>query len=136
MASTLVGTPWIKKIKKKGNDMESRAVGLDQPIQPQYDSKKQNILEKACKEFESIFTYELLKSMRRTVEKCELFHGGLGEEVYESLLDMEISKYMAGLGKDSLTNLLYEQLKPLGSPASDDFSAQERMTIEGKEGEP
>jgi flagellar protein FlgJ len=68
-------------------------------------------LKRACKEFESIFTYELLKSMRRTVEKCDLFHGEKGEDVYESLFDMELSKSMAGMGRNSLSGLLYRQLK-------------------------
>jgi murein DD-endopeptidase MepM/ murein hydrolase activator NlpD len=71
-------------------------------------------LRKACKEFESVFTYELLKSMRRTVEKCDLFHGGQGEEMYESLLDQELSKTMAGVGARSLANILYLQLKKEG----------------------
>jgi murein DD-endopeptidase MepM/ murein hydrolase activator NlpD len=71
-------------------------------------------LRKACKEFESVFTYEILKSMRRTVEKCDLFHGGQGEEIYESLLDQELSKTMAGSGPRSLANILYLQLRKEG----------------------
>lgn len=73
-------------------------------------------LRKACKEFESVFTYELLKSMRRTVEKCDLFHGGKGEEIYESLLDQELAKTMAGHGPRSLSSILYRQLKKTGPP--------------------
>jgi murein DD-endopeptidase MepM/ murein hydrolase activator NlpD len=49
--------------------------------------------------------------MRRTVEKCDLFHGGHGEEIYESLIDAELSKSMSGLGPNSLANTLYQQLK-------------------------
>lgn len=73
-------------------------------------------LRKACKEFESVFTYELLKSMRRTIDKCDLFHGGKGEEIYESLLDQELSKRMAGQGPGSLSSILYRQLKKTGPP--------------------
>ena len=68
-------------------------------------------LRKACKDFEAIFTYQLLKSMRRTVQKCDLFHGGQGEEIYESLMDMELSKQMADLGPGSLSRLLYDQFR-------------------------
>jgi flagellar protein FlgJ len=79
-------------------------------------SQKDDPLRKACKDFESVFTHELLKSMRRTIEKCDLFHGGQGEEVYESLLDMELSKSMADTGPNSIAAQLYEQLKsPEGS---------------------
>jgi len=68
-------------------------------------------LKKACKAFESVFTYEMLKSMRRSIEKCDLFHGGQGEEIYESMLDQELSKKLAGNGINSISNQLYQQLK-------------------------
>jgi murein DD-endopeptidase MepM/ murein hydrolase activator NlpD len=67
-------------------------------------------LKRACREFEAIFTYQLLKGMRRTVEKCDLFHGGQGEDIYESLLDMELAKGVTGLGPNSLAEQLYQQL--------------------------
>ncbi len=68
-------------------------------------------LKKACRDFEAVFTYQLLKSMRRTIEKCDLFHGGQGEDIYESMLDQELSKDLAGIGSSSLGNLLYQQLR-------------------------
>jgi murein DD-endopeptidase MepM/ murein hydrolase activator NlpD len=49
--------------------------------------------------------------MRKTIEKSDLFHGGQGEEIYESLLDQELAKNLAGLGENSLANLLYQQLR-------------------------
>ena len=72
-------------------------------------------LKKACREFESVFTYELLKSMRKTVDKCDLFSGGEGEEIYESLLDQELSKKMTGYGSNSLAEVLYRQLSRIDS---------------------
>ena len=74
-------------------------------------AQKNEDLKKACKEFEAVFTYQLLKSMRTTVEKCDLFHGGHGEEIYQSLLDQELSKNLSGPGNNSLANILYNQLK-------------------------
>lgn len=71
-------------------------------------------LKKACQEFEAVFTYELLKSMRRTVEKCDLFHGGSGEEIYESFLDQELARNMSEQGTNSLAAILYRQLKGKG----------------------
>ncbi len=71
-------------------------------------------LKKACKEFESVLTNELLKSRRRSVQKCDLFHGGKGEEIYESLLDQELAKKMAGNGPQSLASILYRQLRKGG----------------------
>ena len=77
-------------------------------------------LKEACKDFESVFTYEILKSMRRTIDKCDLFHGGQGEEMYESLLDQELAKTMAGHGPRSLASILYRQLKKEGPAAADE----------------
>jgi len=73
--------------------------------------KRDKELKKACQDFEAVFTYQLLKSMRKTIEKSDLFHGGQGEEIYEALLDQELSKKMAGSGRTSLANLLYQQLR-------------------------
>jgi len=79
--------------------------------------QKDTKLKKACKDFESILTYQLLRSMRKTVDKCGLFHGGKGEEIYQSLFDMEISKDMSDFGPNSLARLLYDQMKgPAGIP--------------------
>jgi murein DD-endopeptidase MepM/ murein hydrolase activator NlpD len=75
-------------------------------------------LKEACKEFESMLTNELLKSMRRTVQKNDLFHGGQGEEIYESLLDQELAKKMAGSGPQSLASILYRQLRKGGAAES------------------
>jgi murein DD-endopeptidase MepM/ murein hydrolase activator NlpD len=80
------------------------------PNQEKGDQRDKD-LRKACKEFESVFTFHLLKAMRRTVEKCDLFHGGQAEEFYESFLDQELSKNVAGAGHNSMASLLYRQLR-------------------------
>jgi peptidoglycan hydrolase FlgJ len=72
-------------------------------------------LKKACQEFESVLTYEMLKSMRNTVDKCDLLSGGQGEEIYESMLDQELAKRMSSSGSNSLSELLYQQLSRLDS---------------------
>ena len=76
-------------------------------------------LRRACEEFESVFTYEMLKSMRKGIEKCDLFSGGQGEEIYESMLDQELSKNMAGKGSNSLSEMLYQQLKGIAGIPDD-----------------
>ena len=68
-------------------------------------------LRKACEDFESVFTYQLLRSMRATIDKSGLMSGGQGEEIYETMLDQELSKNMMGGGPNSLSYALYQQLK-------------------------
>jgi len=88
-------------------------------------------LRKACKDFESVFTYELLKSMRKTIDKCELFHGGQGEEIYESLLDQELAKNMSGYGSNSLSEILYQQLSRLDSSLQESQEDTQRAIQSG-----
>jgi peptidoglycan hydrolase FlgJ len=78
---------------------------------PQLTEQKDKKLKKACKDFEAILTYQVLTSMRKSVGKCDLFHGGEGEEIFQSLFDMQISKDMSDFGPNSLARLLYNQLK-------------------------
>lgn len=102
--------------------MEDFKVNLKQYL-PMYEKTKEKDedLKKACKEFESVLTYQLLKTMRGSIEKCDLFHGGRGEEIYESFLDQELSKSVAGGGRSSLAELLYQQLKPSEPETGEDI---------------
>jgi len=92
----------------RGEGVEIRPAVLTSNEEKEFRDRK---LRKACQDFESVFTYQLLRSMRRTIEKCDLFHGGTGEEVYETLLDQELAKSMAGNEDRGLAELLYQQLR-------------------------
>lgn len=66
-------------------------------------------LKEAVSEFESLFINQMLKSMRDTIGKSELFHGGNAEEIYTSMLDTELSKNMARSGGIGLSEMLLRQ---------------------------
>ena len=71
------------------------------------NADKDNLqLRKACAEMES----HLLKEMRATVEKSGFIDGGQAEEIFTSLLDVEISKKMSAAGGIGLSAILLEQL--------------------------
>jgi flagellar protein FlgJ len=67
-------------------------------------------LRAACTEMESLFISYLLKEMRATVEKSGFIDGGQAEEIFTSLLDVEISKKMSTAGGIGLSAILLEQL--------------------------
>lgn len=67
-------------------------------------------LQKACTEFESVFIAFLLKEMRATVDKSGLIDGGQSEELYQSMMDAELSRKMSAAGGLGLAKMLYEQL--------------------------
>ena len=68
-------------------------------------------LKKAVTDFESLFLNQMLKVMRETVVKSDLFHGGSGEEIYNSLFDTELSEQMAKGGGIGLGKILLGQLE-------------------------
>jgi Rod binding domain-containing protein len=67
-------------------------------------------LRAACKEMEALFLSHLLKELRATVDKSGLMNGGQAEEIFTSLLDVEISKKMSAAGGIGLSAILLEQL--------------------------
>ena len=93
------------------NDISIKS-GNSSPVKNPAEERDKKLKE-ACKQFESIFTYEMLKSMRNSIQKCDLFSGGQAEEVYQSMLDQELSKNMAGNGSNSIADLLYQQFKQM-----------------------
>ncbi len=67
-------------------------------------------LRAACAEMESLFISHLIKEMRATVEKSGFIDGGQAEEIFTSLLDVEMSKKMSASGGIGLSAILLEQL--------------------------
>ncbi|MBU4001028.1 MAG: rod-binding protein [Proteobacteria bacterium] len=67
-------------------------------------------LKKVCQAFESLFVAQVMKEMRATVPKNELFDGGQAEEIYTSMLDEKLSEEIATNGSLGLAKKLYESL--------------------------
>ncbi|MCC6501682.1 MAG: peptidoglycan DD-metalloendopeptidase family protein [Deltaproteobacteria bacterium] len=100
---------------------------LSQAASPRAVDGRQGLKEAAA-EFESLFINQMLKSMRETITKGELFHGGNAEEIYTSMLDTELSKNMARSGGIGLSEMLLRQFsdgtEAPASSAAPDFQAQ------------
>jgi peptidoglycan hydrolase FlgJ len=76
--------------------------------QKQADLQK---IKKACKDFESIFTYYLLKTMRETVPKGASVGSSSGKDTYYMLMDQKVSEEMSNKGTGlGLQKILFEQL--------------------------
>ena len=54
---------------------------------------------------------QMLKSMRATQEKNPYFHGGQAEEIYQSLLDMELTDQMTKSTSKTLSEPMYKLMK-------------------------
>ena len=60
-------------------------------------------------DFEAMFINSMLKAMRKTVGKDDIFHSR-SEELYTSLLDQELSRVVASRGI-GLSEILLKELK-------------------------
>ena len=69
-----------------------------------------NKMEEACRGFESLFIYQMLKEMRATIPKTDLFGGGRAEETYTAMLDQQLSQELSRGGGVGLSGLLLHQL--------------------------
>ena len=67
-------------------------------------------LQAACRDMESLFLSYLFKEMRATINKSGFISGGKAEEIFTSLLDVELSKKMSDAGGIGLSSILLKQL--------------------------
>jgi flagellar protein FlgJ len=81
--------------------------------------KDESRLQAACMEMESLFLTHLLKEMRATIDKSGFISGGQAEEIFTSLLDVEISRKMSAAGGIGLSKILLEQLRAKGGRKDD-----------------
>ena len=79
-------------------------------IKNQSADKNDPRLQAACAEMESLFLSHLLKELRATVDKSGFISGGRAEEIFTSLLDVELSKKMSSAGGIGLSAILLKQL--------------------------
>ena len=73
-------------------------------------------LRAACTEMESLFINYLFKEMRATIDKSGFISGGRAEEIFTSMLDVELSKKMSDAGGIGLSSLLFRQLGSQSEP--------------------
>ena len=85
--------------------------GNTTPAKPQIDAEKDKKLRKACADFEALMTYNMLKTMRRTIPSGGLLPRSSSREVYESMMDQHIADAVARKGRGiGLQKVLYDQL--------------------------
>ena len=68
-------------------------------------------LKKACADFESLFIYQLLKTMRQTVPKSQTGFGSFAKDTYTMMMDQKLAEKIAAEGEGvGLQKVLYDQL--------------------------
>lgn len=75
------------------------------------DPEREKKLKKVCADFESMLTYQLLKTMRQTIPKGGFIGPSHGKETYEMLMDQKIANDLAQKGQGlGLQKMLYNQM--------------------------
>jgi flagellar protein FlgJ len=79
--------------------------------QRQTNPENEKKLRKACADFEAMLTFNLLKTMRRTIPTGGLLPRSPSRDSYETMLDQSIAEAVARKGQGTgLQKVLYEQL--------------------------
>jgi len=81
------------------------------PVEARDRKIEEEKLRKACADFESLFVYQLLQAMRKTIPEG---NPGLsfGKDTYTMLFDQKIAEEVSKKGEGmGLKTILYEQLK-------------------------
>ncbi len=88
-------------------------------LRGQVNESPDGALKQTAQQFEAYFLQEMMKSMRKTVEKSDLVEQG-SVEFYEELMDKELAMSMARRGGIGLAQSLEAQIQRLkGSPGID-----------------
>jgi Rod binding domain-containing protein len=67
-------------------------------------------LRAVAQSFEAVFTRMLMQSMRSTVKKVDLFHGGRAEEMFTGLLDQALTQVASLRGRGlGIAGMIEEQ---------------------------
>ena len=87
---------------------------------------QQKALKKACSDLEGVFMNYLLKSMRKTVTKTDLFGSARDEEFFQDMLDSEVCSTASRTQPTGIADMLYRQLSRQLGPGAQDAGAKQR----------
>lgn len=87
-----------------------RVEGAQPTTVSEADQRQQRKLKEACQDFEAIFLSQILKSMRKTVSKTDLFGKGTDEETFQEMMDSELCRSVARTQSVGIADVLYRQL--------------------------
>lgn len=87
-------------------------------------TEQQKALKKACSDLEGVFLGYLLKSMRKTVTKTDLFGSGREEEFFRDMLDSEVCSTASRTQPMGIADMLYRQLSQQLGPEAEGVGAK------------
>jgi flagellar protein FlgJ len=107
-------------VNKSQKEAELQSPEFKKALDKAISNKDDQKLKDACKQFESLFLYQMLQKMRDTVPTGGFIGDSQGEKIFRSLLDEEMTKEMSNAGGLGLAEMLYQQMKPAAPKAKID----------------
>ena len=99
-------------VHKQKTELKGLASQMERLKGQSSPEKERSELMEVARKFEAILIHQMLKAMRKTVNKSELFNS-FSLEQYESMLDEELANEMAANRGIGLADTLFYQLSRL-----------------------
>jgi Rod binding domain-containing protein len=64
----------------------------------------------AARQLASLFVYQLLREMRKTIPRSALFDGGRAQEIYEQMIDERLADRIAASNQLGLADMIHTHL--------------------------
>lgn len=98
----------IENIKSKYNS--STKFSIDSEVVDNKEAEKKRLKE-VSQDFEALMINQMLKEMRKTVNKSELINGGVAEDIFEDMLYDEYAKEFSKTKSFGLAETIYNQME-------------------------
>lgn len=85
----------------------------------QVDENSKIKLQRAVQDFESMFVGYMLKNMRGSIPKSEMFGENFGGDILEGMFDTEFAKHISSSNSLGLAEMLYKHMTGESLPKSD-----------------
>ena len=93
------------------NNMQSVQPQTSEKVSSRYSEEELKKIKKACADFESIFTYQLLKTMRKTIPESKIGINNYGKDTYTTIMDQKLAENISAHGNGlGMKKALFEQL--------------------------
>jgi peptidoglycan hydrolase FlgJ len=100
-----VDIPKITKGETAGGTTKPQTAASDDP-------RRDKKLRKACRDFESLFLFNLFKEMRKTIPRSGMLPTSPGKETFQMMFDQKVAEDLSGRGEGiGLQKMVYEQLR-------------------------
>ncbi len=101
----------LGNLTEQGMVFRSKTQSLNSKLENYQNIKGKEGIKTAAKGFESMFLYQMLQEMQKTVPESALFGQNYGEDVFMSLFYEKIADKMADRGTLGIGNMLNEHLE-------------------------